>query len=516
MQFENADFFSVWITSGSIVICFTIIILSCVCGCRKKIPKGNNAVSTATRSLPDLPVDSGEASEKLWSNTENNADTNSDLYATVEDANRKKRNLTSGLTVDSSYTPSQTDDSLSPYARLKGDHSYDQLQQNEHPYAQVRNGGAVPSTSQDTAINSSAPRSGEREREEGSRSKTPSVSEPPVDEIPAASAIAGSVPANHDLPYMTPPIPQQHFSGDSQDSGKGYTSISVREPLATILASRRGDPHYATVSDDSDEMYAAIDERNTSGSETYAQISPPSVLPLVIQHQQSIDGRSTSSDESPRRERRPANSPLPEPPAGIVDEMYAKVVKKRSPEHTPMQEIPNPIPSPPCSVTDEAPLAGYETVADPNYEELQDHDYASLSRSRYESVDPNYESVESSEPPYERVEAPDYEVVMRQGGEEVPHPPSPLPPNSPILPNIPPNFPQQSPVLDITRHSPVLEITQHSPILDVSHHSPDFQGSQQDSSTVQPPQSLSIPEIPQSVLDLYAQVNKSPDKSEKH
>ncbi|XP_014288810.1 uncharacterized protein [Halyomorpha halys] len=492
MQFENADFLSIWITSGSIVICFTIIILSCVCGCRKKIPKGNNAVSTATRSLPDLPVDSVEASEKLWSNTENNADTNSDLYATVEDANRKKKNLTSGLTVDSSYTPSQTDDSLSPYARLKGDHSYDQLQQNEHPYAQVRNGGPVPSTSQDTAINSSAPRSSEREREDGSRSKTPSVGESPVvDEIPAASAIAGSVPANHDLPYMTPPIPQQHFSGDSQDSGKGYTSISVREPLATILASRRCDPHYATVSDDSDEMYAAIDERNTSGSETYAQISPPSVLPLVIQHQQSIDGRSTSSDDSPRRERRPANSPLPEPPAGIVDEMYAKVVKKRSPEHTPMQEISNPIPSPPCSVTDETPLAGYETVADPNYEELQDHDYASLSR-RYESVDPNYESVESSEPPYERVEAPDYEVVMRQGGEEVPQPshPSPLPPVH--------NSPQQSPVLDITHHSPV------------------FQRSQQDSPSVQPPQSLSIPEIPQSVLDLYAQVNKSPDKSDKH
>lgn len=72
---------------------------------------------------------------------------------------------------------------------------------------------------------------------------------------------------------------------------EGYTSISVREPLARILG-RRGDPHYATVSDDSDEMYAAIEERNTSGSETYAQISPPvappNILPLVLQHQQSI------------------------------------------------------------------------------------------------------------------------------------------------------------------------------------------------------------------------------------
>lgn len=37
-------------------------------------------------------------------------------------------------------------------------------------------------------------------------------------EIPAASAIAGMISASQDLPYMTPPIANQHFSGDSQDS----------------------------------------------------------------------------------------------------------------------------------------------------------------------------------------------------------------------------------------------------------------------------------------------------------
>ncbi|XP_044013682.1 ras guanine nucleotide exchange factor P isoform X2 [Aphidius gifuensis] len=163
-------------------------------------------------------------------------------------------------------------------------------------------------------------------------------------DIQAANAITGGVQANQDLPYMTPPLlmtlprlpgnntsqtqlhlnsqiqqqqqlqsqsqqqPQQqqqqqqqlqqsqqqqqqqpqHFSGDSQDS-KGYTSISVREPLANIIAQTKAaqsrqqsqrpsaDSHYATVSDDSDEMYAAIDEQEkiyTSGSETYAQIQP--------------------------------------------------------------------------------------------------------------------------------------------------------------------------------------------------------------------------------------------------
>ena len=101
---------------------------------------------------------------------------------------------------------------------------------------------------------------------------------------------------------------------------EGYTSISVREPLANIIAQTKSaqqqrqasrpitDPHYATVSDDSgkpylhtfrtllhpsplfhpyfshanfpDEMYAAIDEQEkvyTSGSETYAQIQPMAV-----------------------------------------------------------------------------------------------------------------------------------------------------------------------------------------------------------------------------------------------
>lgn len=44
--------------------------------------------------------------------------------------------------------------------------------------------------------------------------------------IPAASAIAGRVSASQELPYMTPPIvqPQQHFSGDSQDSSSKSNS----------------------------------------------------------------------------------------------------------------------------------------------------------------------------------------------------------------------------------------------------------------------------------------------------
>lgn len=48
--------------------------------------------------------------------------------------------------------------------------------------------------------------------------------------------------------------------------------------------SRRSDSHYTTVSDDDDEMYAAIEDPNntyTSGSETYAQIQPTQE-PLIV------------------------------------------------------------------------------------------------------------------------------------------------------------------------------------------------------------------------------------------
>ncbi len=48
-----------------------------------------------------------------------------------------------------------------------------------------------------------------------------------VPSIPAASAIAGSIAASNDLPYMTPPIHANHFSGDSQDSTSSYQLFSI-------------------------------------------------------------------------------------------------------------------------------------------------------------------------------------------------------------------------------------------------------------------------------------------------
>lgn len=46
-------------------------------------------MATATRSLPDLPVETDRVQlqnpETLWEAVEGNGDTSSDLYATVED-----------------------------------------------------------------------------------------------------------------------------------------------------------------------------------------------------------------------------------------------------------------------------------------------------------------------------------------------------------------------------------------------------------------------------------------------
>lgn len=124
---------------------------------------------------------------------------------------------------------------------------------------------------------------------------------------------------------------QQHFSGDSQDSGKGYTSISVREPLemirstsltsAAIAATSSGlqqpttalsqEGNYATLSEASDEMYAAIEEDNVymdpegGGSST----TTPAALPA--------GGRGRSPTASLRDE---ADDP---------SLMYSKVDKNR-------------------------------------------------------------------------------------------------------------------------------------------------------------------------------------------
>ncbi|XP_073817687.1 uncharacterized protein isoform X2 [Musca autumnalis] len=307
------------------------------------------ASTAAHRSLPDIPV------------AEANGDTGSELYETVADKmlmdaqNQNKSptpSLKKQISVSQHSSISQADDVSSPYSRVKNSpHDYAKVRPTEHPYAQLN----APSTSHlaSSAASSNSIVDGAQSQQQHhhhshhtsgtqlnasnselihqqriSHHSDNNTTEHANDnggqheaEIPAASAIAGMISASQDLPYMTPPIGNQHFSGDSQDSSS-YTSISVREPLANILAQQPpaqpvvraaghsrdvNDSHYATVSDDSDETYAAIEDPNnrpqtnvatdiyTSGSETYAQIQPmQSPNSMVV----SVEINNTSSSNT--------------------------------------------------------------------------------------------------------------------------------------------------------------------------------------------------------------------------
>ncbi|XP_034256374.1 flocculation protein FLO11 isoform X2 [Thrips palmi] len=515
--------------------------------------------TSANRSLPDLPVDVSHLRHPdgsvIWESQEVGGDTGSELYATVEENARpgmqsrnKKlvpRELSSESKEESESTREGTspisqpnildDDGFPTYARLRKEHPYDKLKKSEHPYAQVRppssrepdteqlpsdrldvsdpvppprtrkslsHGSLTPPQATISSGVNSAGADSPRSLHSGHLQCSPPGSTP---DIGAAVAISGRISANQDLPYMTPPIASsqtqtvQHFSGDSQDSSKGYTSISVREPLANIRQQRPHDSHYATVSDDSDEMYAAIEDPSqvyTSGSETYAQIQPLALvsLPTFTPHPQPTDtvdhedvtstatqtvqsgpmpvptqqgvlapqppsvdslkhvaqahSRQASSSSaassvanlgSPKPEKRPANSPLPPPPANLaspeggcsLEDMYAKVVKKKrgSAEETDGKsqdtDSPKSQPSSPqrrfstLIPSDTVPASndpGYETVSATEaipQENIQVPGYETVRKSTQLDIDPNYEElqVDGMDPGYAHIR-------MRAGNKE--------------------------------------------------------------------------------------------------
>lgn len=264
------------------------------------------------RSLPEIPHPVGR---------HDSGDTASEIYATV--------NLVDG-------------NKQSAAASTSRDHPY------EHAYAKLQN------ESHNVTVEITPDEASDSEIQIDERESGQTVAESVV--ISASVAISGQLPSSQELPYITPPSPRPntdtgtHFSGDSTDSAKGYTSISVREPLSNIRSQNAKpsstQPHYATVSDDSDEMYAAIEEASVGeGSDTYAQIAPeprrrdptPDLLYNDSTHaarksappeigastsnathsrQASLSSCSTSTGVlgSPKPEKRQANSPLPPPP----------------------------------------------------------------------------------------------------------------------------------------------------------------------------------------------------------
>ncbi|XP_058976461.1 serine-rich adhesin for platelets isoform X3 [Musca domestica] len=337
------------------------------------------ASTAAHRSLPDIPV------------AEANGDTGSELYETVADKmlmdaqNQNKSptpSLKKQISVSQHSSISQADDVSSPYSRVKNSpHDYAKVRPTEHPYAQLN----APSTSH---LASSAPSSNsivdgaqsqqhhhhhtsgtqlnvsnnesihqQRTSHHSDNAEHANDNGQHEAEIPAASAIAGMISASQDLPYMTPPIANQHFSGDSQDSSKGYTSISVREPLANILAQQPqvqsatrsaghsrdvNDSHYATVSDDSgspkpekrqaNSPLPPTPKSNVSSSTTQLQALSSSNLTSgrnsvisVIECAGELMEEGVTDvplDSSPQRRNKSLS------PSKDIEGMYAKVMKK--------------------------------------------------------------------------------------------------------------------------------------------------------------------------------------------
>ncbi|KAF7284312.1 hypothetical protein GWI33_022296 [Rhynchophorus ferrugineus] len=439
-----------------------------------------NVISSTRRSLPDIP---SEMNSVNWDPV---GDNSSEHYATLgqyQNANNKstvRNGLDTRLSVSQHSSISQVDETFSTYERVK----YDKINSREHPYAQLQ-----PTTSRPFEENPSGQSSPEERvnllRAEGSnksvetsnhvRSRRSSThSNLGGIEIPAASAVAGGIAANYDLPYMTPPVNQTNFSGDSQDSSKGYTSITVREPLANIIAQtkeinkeKRGlDVNYSTVSDDSDDVYTTIPDPNSkiysSESETYSKIqqvtveaeinaidrhltnrqeldqlyepppqpAPPSVdsLKHVTSHTHSRQASSSSSIAnigSPKPEKRQANSPLPPPPTSStdktvhnLDELYAKVCKARRDDSAEdrLSDKGSLNESLRNSLGSSSRSSKGSSVG------RKEHNYETLKKSK-KSNDPGYEKIKGSnsdfEPGYASINGPDSLASSSDPGYEV-------------------------------------------------------------------------------------------------
>ncbi|CAH1995523.1 unnamed protein product [Acanthoscelides obtectus] len=287
---------------------------------------------------------------------------------------------------------------------------------------------------------------------------------------------------------MTPPVPQQpqaqnhqqqvNFSGDSQDSSKGYTSISVREPLANIIAQtkeinirkREMDPHYSTVSDDSDDVYTTIPDSN--GDATASRIpltveaeinAPPSTSSVTAINEyedddEAIDelyepppgnrqphpggggtvaaapvqagstaqhSRQASSSSSvtilgsPKPEKRQANSPLPPPPTACSFDFHAAGDKPQisrnlddlyAKVHKTKKDEANGDSSNGHSDRSTLPGNNIPIKADVESKEIKlrkEHNYETLRKPRRTS-DPGYEKIKGNEEPgYASINGPE-------------------------------------------------------------------------------------------------------------
>ena len=288
------------------------------------------------RKLPDLPANS------LYEN----GSLASELYDTVGYSTVKPPGENGPTTGDASDDSDPEGEASAGPARDRttdnlpstSHHPYAKVKKKEHPYATVKKPPAPP---------------------------LPSQHPPPEVGVNFHPLGASAVPAAAE-PVV--PSQQQYFSGDSQDSSKGYTSISVREPLSHIhlnqTANRasRGQDTYVAVSETSDDMYAAIEDpsyiptgTSQSNSDTYAVINLPEeedeggavggqVQDEKVHHYSKIDRTKKRRPPDPPGQPLRPHSQVPQPPIPSmqdnVEDMYAKVHK------SPPPAVPRPRSSP--------------------------------------------------------------------------------------------------------------------------------------------------------------------------
>ena len=416
------------------------------------------------RKLPDIPLNN----EDIYKNS-STKDDNSELYATVDEVpSNNVLGARPDLLPAATAGHSSYDSKNHPYAKVK------KTRRQEHPYAKVGEsksddgaGGQdddnTDTEEYDTTENLRPPQAGSRvggphggpqswsrRGDHGSRQSTPLPPEP-------LATGGGHYPDNSHGHY--PEHAQQHFSGDSQDSfsAKGYTSISVREPLAMIRDIRAGqhqgssgmvqEGNYVTLSETSDEMYAAIEDTvymNPAGKKTHdkdEEESDPHNMYSKVDKVKKKNQRETKSYDASNpyatvnkpsgsskqlsqssdnlgarpKHRSPRSSGAePEPAHGDrVD--YSEYEVSHS-DHVRQQHVFNmsqfdynrvrPEPN-----YETLPGSGAGSERDPGYESVQ-HGDPRRQRPNRDLRDPDYETVnsEAKDPGYEVVSQPRHRV----------------------------------------------------------------------------------------------------------
>jgi len=306
------------------------------------LPEDDSCVRTPSydRKLPEIPSDVNE----IYKNS-TKEDSNSELYATV-DENPSGSGPAIGAIAASGSGP-HFHVSNHPYAKVK------KKPRLEHPYAKVGetskncNNGEDDAESEteeyETAENLLGEQSATENLQSGSRNSSgrsgggaavKSWAAPPQrrpEDIPHShSRQATPLPPEppHDATQAQPTV--QHFSGDSQDSmSKGYTSISVREPLSMIrpIAVPEHPPlmegTYAPWSETSDDMYAAIDDTVYNNPAGPQRQGPEMPLPVndVVDNPGDVDNMYTKVDKDKKKNDRQMKG-------GAYDVKYAKVNKR--------------------------------------------------------------------------------------------------------------------------------------------------------------------------------------------